>query len=68
MTSSSVPRSSPSAAARLSMPTGPPSKRSMIVVQQLAIERVEALRIDLEQVERGVGHRLVDAPVGRTCA
>ena len=30
ITSSSVPRSSPTAAARLSMPTGPPSKCSMI--------------------------------------
>src|SRR5215469_7157060 len=35
VTSSSVPRSSPSAAARLSMPTGPPSKRSMIAVRSL---------------------------------
>src|SRR5262249_46103177 len=33
VTSSSVPRSSPSAAARLSMPTGPPSKRSMMAVR-----------------------------------
>src|SRR3984957_1613117 len=35
VTSSSVPRSSPSAAARLSMPTGPPSKRSMIASRSL---------------------------------
>src|SRR5215472_1110844 len=35
VTSSSVSRSSPSAAARLSIPTGPPSKRSMIAVRSL---------------------------------
>src|SRR5580698_8493182 len=35
VTSSSVPRSSPKAAARESMPTGPPSKRSMIAIRSL---------------------------------
>ena len=47
-----------------SMPTGPPSNFSMIVEQQLAVQRVEALRIHFEQIERGVRHRLVDAAVG----
>ena len=51
------------------MPTGPPSNFSMIVEQELAVERVEALRVDFEQVERGArdgARRCVPSPF--TCA
>ncbi len=36
--------------------------------QELAIERVEALRIDFEHVERGVGDGSVMRPSAFTCA
>jgi hypothetical protein len=65
MTSSSVPRSSPIAAARLSMPTGPPSNFSMMV-ESSAVERVEALGSTSSR-SSALRRRRVDRAGARTC-
>ena len=64
MTSSSVPRSSPTRRRE-----AVDADRSAVEAlddrrQELAIERVEALAVDLQQIERRVGDRFVDAAVG----
>ena len=45
------------AAAMLLTPTGPPPNLSMIVAQQLAIDLVEAVLVDFEQLQRRVRRR-----------
>ncbi len=58
-TSSRVPLSSPTAAASVSRPAGPPANCSSNV-QEHAVEAVEPRRVDLESVEREVGELGVD--------
>ena len=59
-TSSRVPRSSPTAAARVSSPTGPPSNFSISVSSSSAVEAVEARVVHLEALEGEAGVGLGD--------
>ena len=52
--------SSPTATASVERPTGPPREALADGREDLAVQPVEALVVDLEQVERGVGGRGVD--------
>ena len=36
----------------------------MMVRQQFAIQRVQSLRIHLQQIERGLGRGIIDAAIG----
>ena len=51
-TSSTVSGSSPSATASVERPTGPPSNLLDDRAQELAVGALEALAVDLEQLER----------------
>ena len=57
MISSMASRGSDSAAAMVSMPTGPPPKRGGDGGEVLAVHLVEADRIDVEEAQRAVGDR-----------
>ena len=56
------------AAAMLLTPTGPPLNLSMMVRKQLAIDFVEAVVVDLEQLQRARATSAVIRPSARTCA
>src|SRR6516225_3396761 len=68
VTSSSVSRSSPSAAARLSIPTGPPSKRSMIAVSSLRSRVSKPSRSTSSRSSAASATPAPMRPSARTCA
>ena len=68
MISSMASRGSDSAAAMVSMPTGPPPKFHGDASQIAMIERVEPARVDLELRERAIGDLRIDCAWPSTLA